>query len=149
MERGKCEFKSCRGQTDTHMKLIHDAGRQRVNSCSLRHLLNIPPLSSMQTEQSSHSTSFSMRGTQTISTSQPLPDPIPTYKPNQPDSYYPPALNLFERIWHDRYQFFLQKGFKLRPRYSPGWTPSRLNAKGESVLREDSLEHLVRPCFQI
>ena len=144
MERGKREFKSCRGQTDTHMKLIHDAGRPKLVfvTPSLEH-------SPMQTEQSSHSTSFSMRGTQTISTSRPLPDPIPTYKPNQPDSYYPPALNLFERIWHDRYQFFLQKGFKLRPRYSPGWTPSRLNAKGESVLREDSLEHLVRPCFQV
>jgi len=86
-----------------------------------------------------------MRGTQSISTTPPPPDPIPVYKPNQPDSYYPPALNRFERIWHDRYHFLLQKGFELRPRYRPGWTPSWLNAKGEPLLCEDSLQHLVRP----
>lgn len=85
-----------------------------------------------------------MRGTQSISTTPPPPDPVPVYKPIQPDSYYPPALNRFERIWHDRYHFLLQKGFELRPRYRPGWTPSWLNTKGELFLCEDSLQHLVR-----
>lgn len=81
-----------------------------------------------------------MRGTQEIPTVRPPPDPIPTYEPNQPDSYYPPALNRFERIWHDRYHFLLQKGLELRPRYRPGWTPSWLNTKEEFLLSEDSLE---------
>ncbi|EDR13591.1 uncharacterized protein LACBIDRAFT_322624 [Laccaria bicolor S238N-H82] len=81
-----------------------------------------------------------MRGTQEIPTVRPPPDPIPTYEPNQPDSYYPPALNRFERIWHDRYHFLLQKGLQLRPRYRPGWVPSWLNAKGEFLLHEDSLQ---------
>ena len=101
----------------------------------------------MQTEHSSHPTSFSMRGTQTISTTSPPPDPIPAYEPKQSDSYYPPALNTFERIWHDRYHFLLQKGLQLRPRYRPGWVPSWLNAKGEFLLFEDSLEQPVRPCL--
>jgi hypothetical protein len=104
---------------------------------------------SMQTEHSSNSTSFSMRGTQTTSTTRPLPDPIPIYKPSQPDSYYPPTPNLCERIWDDRYNFLLQMGLQLRPSYRPGWTPSRLNAKGEFVVHEDSVQHLVRLCFHI
>lgn len=44
MERGKREFKSCRGQTDTHMKLIHDAGRQLVFvTSSLEHSTAVVP----------------------------------------------------------------------------------------------------------
>ena len=85
-----------------------------------------------------------MRGTPEISIVHPPPDPIPIYKPNQPDSHYPPSLNRFERIWHDRYHFLLEKGLELRPRYRPGWTPSWLKAKGEFFICEDSLQHLVR-----
>lgn len=103
---------------------------------------------SMQTEHSSHPTSFSMRGTQTILTARPPPDPISTYEPNHPESHYPSDLNDLERIWHDRYHFLLQMGFELRPRYRPGWIPSWLNAKEDSVIYEDSLEHLVRPSLQ-
>lgn len=97
----------------------------------------------MQTEHNSHPTSFSMRGTQTILTTRPPPDPISTYEPNHPESHYPSDLNKLERIWHDRYQFLLQMGFELRPRYRTGWIPSWLNAKEESIIYEDSLEHLL------
>ncbi|KIJ95230.1 hypothetical protein K443DRAFT_11526 [Laccaria amethystina LaAM-08-1] len=34
-------------------------------------------------------------------------------------------------------------GLQLRPRYRPGWTPSRLNAKGEFVVHEDSLPQVM------
>ena len=102
----------------------------------------------MHTEHSSRPTSFSMCGTQTISSAPPpRSDPIPTYEPNHPDSYYPSDLNLFEKVWHDRYHFLLQKGLQLRPRYRPGWTPSWLNAEGDFLLFEDSLEQPVRCCF--
>ena len=86
-----------------------------------------------------------MRSTQAISTVRPPPDTTPTYEPNQPDAYDPPALNRFERVRDDRYHFLLQKGRRLRPRYRPGW----LNAKGEFLLYEDSLQQPVRSCFQI
>ena len=122
----------------------------RPEACSLRHHLNILveliSFSPMQAEHTSHPTSFSMHVAQTISTARPPPDPIPTYEPNYPESHYPSELNLFERVWHDRYHFLLQKGLQLRPRYRPGWSPSWLNSKGESLLYEDSLEHPVRSC---
>lgn len=96
----------------------------------------------MQTEHH-NPPSFSMRGVPTTSSAVPPPDPVPAYEPNQPDSHYHSELNVFERIWHDRYHFLLQMGLQLRPRYRPEWTPSWLNAKGEFLLFEDSLEQPV------
>ncbi|EDR13590.1 uncharacterized protein LACBIDRAFT_308692 [Laccaria bicolor S238N-H82] len=43
---------------------------------------------------------------------------------SSPIPFYPPALNLSEKIWHDRYYCLLHKGSQLCPRYRRGWTPS-------------------------
>ncbi|KAF8166987.1 hypothetical protein BJ912DRAFT_797366, partial [Pholiota molesta] len=42
-----------------------------------------------------------------------------------PAVYYPPSLSPSEKLWRDRYGFLNQKGYQLRPRYQPGWSPTR------------------------
>jgi hypothetical protein len=138
------EFKSC---TTSCIACVmdRDRGDQVVFFTSSKHFVLCHDAQvDLQMEHSYSSASPSMHGAQTTSPLPPPADPIPTYEPNQPDSYYPSALNIFERIWHDRYHFLFQRGLQLRPRYRPGWTPSWLNTKGEFLLAEDSLEQPVR-----
>jgi hypothetical protein len=37
---------------------------------------------------------------------------------------FPGSLVAGEIIWRDRYDYFEQRGYQLRPRFKPGWEPS-------------------------
>ena len=53
-------------------------------------------------------------------------------------------LNESERWWRDRYNFLLRRGYSLRPRFRPGWTPSWLGTNVLPFYCEDSLRNVVR-----
>ena len=48
-----------------------------------------------------------------------------------------------ERIWRDRYEMLESHGYRLRPRFRPGWEPSWLNTKKPLRHHEDYLTHFV------
>ncbi|RDB24657.1 hypothetical protein Hypma_008222 [Hypsizygus marmoreus] len=50
------------------------------------------------------------------------------------------TLSTQESKWRDRYSFFLERGFQLRPRYRPGWTPSWFGTKLAHWQCEDSIQ---------
>lgn len=60
----------------------------------------------------------------------------------------PVKLNDSEVRWRDRYAFLLDRGFLLRPRYRPGWTPSWVGTKLDPIDCEDSFQAIVRSAFQ-
>ncbi|KDR84181.1 hypothetical protein GALMADRAFT_56099 [Galerina marginata CBS 339.88] len=41
-----------------------------------------------------------------------------------PAVYYPPHLSPSEKVWRDRYGYLYQRGYQVRPRYQPNWTPT-------------------------
>uniref|UniRef100_A0A8H7Y0M7 Protein kinase domain-containing protein n=1 Tax=Psilocybe cubensis TaxID=181762 RepID=A0A8H7Y0M7_PSICU len=43
-----------------------------------------------------------------------------------PAVYYPPPLSPSEMLWRDRYGYLFQRGYQIRPRYSPNWSPTWL-----------------------
>lgn len=48
-----------------------------------------------------------------------------------------------ERVWRDRYEMLESHGYRLRPRYRPGWKPSWLSTKKPLHHHEDYLTHYV------
>ncbi|KAG1907625.1 uncharacterized protein F5891DRAFT_996267 [Suillus fuscotomentosus] len=50
-----------------------------------------------------------------------------------------PHLSEFEIWWRDHYDFFKDKGYKLRSRYSPDWVPSWTNTKKDDIECEDGI----------
>lgn len=56
---------------------------------------------------------------------------------------YPPKLNEDEEIWRNRYSFFLDRGYQLRPRYEPGWIPSWIGTDLDPCYCEDAVEQIV------
>lgn len=61
---------------------------------------------------------------------------------------YPPEISEKEQKWRNRYYFFLDRGYQLRPRYVPGWTPSWVGTDLDPSYCEDAVEHVVR-CLHI
>jgi hypothetical protein len=59
---------------------------------------------------------------------------------NTPRSSYrgPLELSTHETKWRDRQPFLESKGYMLRPRLRPGWTPSWLVTGQDHDLCEDS-----------
>jgi hypothetical protein len=56
---------------------------------------------------------------------------------------YDEVLKPSETWWMEQYDFLESRGYRLRPRYRPGWTPSwRTNGKPK-YLCEDSAFNLV------
>ena len=49
-----------------------------------------------------------------------------------------------ELWWTERYEFLESRGYRLRPRFRPGWVPSWLNTGRDPLDFEDSRFHLVR-----
>jgi len=45
-----------------------------------------------------------------------------------------------EPFWRDHYEWLLVSGYKLRPRYKPGWKPSWLSKEGKVLKAWDSCE---------
>ena len=57
----------------------------------------------------------------------------------------PPGSKLSnnEIFWRDHYDWLLESGYLLRPRYKPGWEPSWKGKKGISLKYEDGWRALV------
>ncbi|RDB20135.1 hypothetical protein Hypma_012979 [Hypsizygus marmoreus] len=53
---------------------------------------------------------------------------------------YSTEINPNETVWRDRYHFLLSRGYKLRPRYHPEWTPSWLETSADPWNCEDGIE---------
>lgn len=53
------------------------------------------------------------------------------------------ALNSSEVLWRDRYAFLRDRGYILRPRYSPEWKPSWLRTNVPPYACEDAMMSLV------
>jgi len=51
----------------------------------------------------------------------------------------PDVLSSQETKWRDIYHFLFERGLELRPRYSPGWTPSWLGTEKEELDCEDGI----------
>ena len=51
---------------------------------------------------------------------------------------HPEDLSSHEIIWRDRQPFLESKGYMLRPRFRPGWTPSWLTTGKPRRYCEDS-----------
>ena len=52
-------------------------------------------------------------------------------------------LKPHEEWWRDHYDFLRSKGYELRPRYQPGWTPSWLGTDKVILLCEDRVSTYV------
>ncbi len=57
------------------------------------------------------------------------------------------GLSNAEFFWRDHYKFLEEKGYRLRPRYSPDWEPSWLKTKQDRFLCEDGLPPIVSLCM--
>ncbi|TFK20531.1 other/AgaK1 protein kinase [Coprinopsis marcescibilis] len=55
------------------------------------------------------------------------------------DTLPPEGLDTGEVYWRDRYDWFLEQGYRLRSRFKPDWSPSWLKNKSLSVGAEDYL----------
>jgi hypothetical protein len=57
---------------------------------------------------------------------------------SRPVSGRPGQLSSYEVVWRDRQPFLESKGYMLRPRLRPGWTPSWLATGKSRLYFEDS-----------
>lgn len=53
------------------------------------------------------------------------------------------ALTSLEKWWRDRAVFLESRGYRLRPRFMPGWKPSWKGRDLDPFFCEDGLRHLV------
>ena len=58
--------------------------------------------------------------------------------------YYPPALSPSEKLWREHYNFLNHRGYILRPRYQPNWTPTLLGNGRHYHSGEDHIMQIVR-----
>lgn len=52
--------------------------------------------------------------------------------------------NRVERLWVERCEFLESRGYRLRPRFRPGWVPSWHRTGQNPLYSEDSRFHQVR-----
>jgi len=64
-----------------------------------------------------------------------------------PALYYPPTLSPSEKLWRDRSRFLFQRGYQLRPRYDPDWTPTIRGNGRHYHSGEDHIMQIVRTLF--
>lgn len=57
--------------------------------------------------------------------------------------YYPPRLSPSEISWRDQYNFLCQRGYQLRPRYQPHWTPTMFGSERLHSTGEDHIMQIV------
>ncbi len=55
------------------------------------------------------------------------------------------GLSNAEFFWRDHYRFLEEKGYRLRPRYSPDWKPSWLSTNRDRFECEDGEPPWVSP----
>ena len=53
------------------------------------------------------------------------------------------ALYDSETWWRDRYELLESRGYRLRPRFKPGWIPSWTGNNRVPFFRDDSCDHMV------
>ncbi|KAG8994897.1 hypothetical protein FRB94_009612 [Tulasnella sp. JGI-2019a] len=76
----------------------------------------------------------------------PVPPIAPLDSTPQRDPILDGTLNDIEQLWVNRYNFLKERGYLLRPRYRPGWTPSWTTYKEQSRAEDAvpiSLPHLL------
>ena len=61
-----------------------------------------------------------------------------------PAVYYPPTLSPSEKLWREHYNFLYHRGYILRPRYQPNWTPTSLGNGRHYHSGEDHIMQIVR-----
>lgn len=54
------------------------------------------------------------------------------------------GLDSEEIFWRDLHPFLRERGYRLRPRYIPGWTPSWIGTDINPIHMEDSHGIMVR-----
>ena len=72
-----------------------------------------------------------------------------TVVPTPPETLRYDILDKQESKWRDNYHYLLERGFILRPRYSPGWIPSWVGKPCEPWECEDAIEAFVRRAFRL
>ena len=60
-----------------------------------------------------------------------------------PAVYYPPTLSPSEKLWRERFNFLNHRGYILRPRYQPNWTPTLLGNGRHYHSGEDHIMQIV------
>lgn len=50
----------------------------------------------------------------------------------------------YEAFWRERYEYLKARGYLLRPRFQPEWTPSWLGTNRHPTYCEDSIRSMVR-----
>ena len=61
-----------------------------------------------------------------------------------PAVYYPPTLSPSEKLWREHYTLLHKRGYILRPRYQPNWTPTLLGNGRHYHSGEDHIMQIVR-----
>ena len=64
-----------------------------------------------------------------------------------PAVYYPPTLSPSEKLWREHYSFLHHRGYILRPRYQPNWTPTLLGNGRHYHSGEDHIMQIVSVIF--
>ena len=64
-----------------------------------------------------------------------------------PAVYYPPTLSPSEKLWREHYNFLNHRGYILRPRYQPNWTPTLLGNGRHYHSGEDHIMQIVGVIF--
>jgi hypothetical protein len=64
-----------------------------------------------------------------------------------PAVYYPPTLSPSEKLWREHYNLLNHRGYILRPRYQPNWTPTLLGNGRHYHSGEDHIMQIVRGMF--
>lgn len=72
-----------------------------------------------------------------------IPQPLPSMSHNTTQPYNS-NLTSGEIFWVEHQSLLLSRGYQLRPRYNPAWTPSWTGRSMPKEYCEDSLHHLVR-----
>ena len=57
---------------------------------------------------------------------------------------FPGGLTPYEKVWRDRQPWLRSRGYELRSRYHPGWTPSWKGTDKPYLLCEDGVLTMVR-----
>ena len=67
-----------------------------------------------------------------------------TAKTSEDPPNYDDELAIAEKWWKERYNLLENRGYRLRPRYQPGWTPSWVKTSLSKYDCEDSVMLIVR-----
>lgn len=71
-------------------------------------------------------------------------EPAPARSAAKRSTFFRPSqLSTEESRWRDRYYFFREMGYLLRPRYHPDWVPSWIGTTSDPVNCEDSIQPFV------